>query len=166
MTHDIRCIDFINQGFCPPCADLMAFSVTQLHDMARITVKPRLCTACDQLTSPALSGLLKMAYMFSDWYIQKNLDTLIAEALTSADVKVLRKYARSRRNGRGFSPGKANASNHTRALVIQLQPSKKCKHCQKPFSGRASYCSDACSAMARRKRLQTNRTAEISDQAL
>lgn len=156
-THDDRRIDFIDQGFCLPCADLMALSVTQLHDMTRPTVKPCLCDACGQMTSPVLGGLLKMAYTFSDWCIQKNLDTLIAEALTSADVRILRRYARSRRTARGFSPGKANANNHTRALVIQSKVSKKCKHCNRPFSGH-TYCSDICSSTARRKR-QANQAA-------
>ena len=140
-----------SQGFCEGCSGRLAYAMAT--PWCFTTIKPVLCAACDKLTTPSLAGLLRAAYAYSDWNIQKDLDTILAEALTNGDRLALRRYAKSRINGRGFAPGKANANNHTKALAVKVADVKPCECCGKGFAPKrsdAKYCGGSCYRVSHR----------------
>lgn len=127
---------------------------------------------------PVQQLLRHMEKYYTDWHINKELDTITIACISDRAVNVVKKYARLRRNSKGFRPTLAFKSNdnqvpkielvklHKRAVRVDKDDTtdgqKQCRVCRnfwKPKRSDATICSQAC-----RKRGSRARTKVLASQ--
>ncbi|KUG51437.1 hypothetical protein AVL62_08775 [Serinicoccus chungangensis] len=113
--------------------------------------------------------MLREVTGWTDWALHRDLGSALAEVPTEADRKALRAYLALRRRADDWRPNQVPArSNHAKANRAELAEllkggteGKPCAHCGEGFraTGRARYCTEACTRAARRTRERERRAA-------